>query len=77
MKASLKEMLQTKKKDRQRVQSEGTAVTVSVDDRSQRDLEKFCGSTSINWAPVEKQLRKWSNLLRIGKRLRVAYIYIK
>ena len=71
MKASLKEMLQTKKKDRQRVQSEGTAVTVSVDDRSQRDLEKFCGSTSINWAPVEKQLRKWSNLLRIGKRLRV------
>lgn len=71
MKASLEEMLQTKKKDHQRVRSEGTAITVSVDDRSQRDLEKLCGSTSINWAPVEKQLRKWSNLLRIGKRLRV------
>lgn len=75
MKASLEEMLQTKKKDRQRVQSEGTAITVSLDDRSQRDLEKVCGSTSINWAPVEKQLCKWCNLLRIGKRLRVVIAF--
>ena len=71
MKASLEEMLQTKKKDHQRVRSEGTAITVPVDNRSQKYLEKFCGSMNINWAPVEKQLRKWSNLLRIGKRLRV------
>lgn len=69
MKASLEDMLQTKKKRNQRVRSEGTAITVSVDERSLK--EKFYNSTNIGWTPVEKQLRKWSNLHRIGKTLRV------
>lgn len=73
--AGVEEMLQTKKKRQQRVRSEGTAIAVSVNDRSQADLEKFYRSTNINWAPVEKQLRKWSNLLRIGKRLRVVIAF--
>ncbi|KAJ5808848.1 hypothetical protein N7474_010117, partial [Penicillium riverlandense] len=71
LKADVEEMLQTKKKRHQRVLSEGTAVTISVNDRSQRNLEKFYNSTNINWKPVEKQLRKWSNLLRIGRKLTI------
>ena len=71
LQANVENMLQTKKKRYQRVRSEGTAVTVKVDERSQKKLEKFCNSTNIDWAPVEKQLRKWSNLLRIGRKVTI------
>lgn len=71
MKASLEDMLQTKKKRNQRVRSEGTAIMVSVDERSLKDFEKFYNSTNIGWTLVKNQLRKWSNLHRIGKTLRV------
>jgi hypothetical protein len=71
LKADLEEMLQTKKKRHQRVRSEGTAITVSVNDRSQRNLEKFYNSANINWKPMEKQLHKWSSLLRIGKKITI------
>ncbi|KAJ5117746.1 hypothetical protein N7448_011378 [Penicillium atrosanguineum] len=77
LQANVENMLQTKKKRHQRVRSEGTAVTVKVNERSQANLEKFYNSTNINWTPVEKQLRKWSNLLRIGKKLtiEIAFTY--
>ena len=71
LKANVEDMLQMKKKRSQRVRSEGTAVTVSVNDKSLKDFEKFYSSTNIDWKPVEKQLRKWSNLLRMGKKIRV------
>lgn len=64
-------MLQMKKKRSQRVRSEGSAVTVSVNDKSLKDFEKFYSSTNIDGKPEEKQLRRWSNLLRIGKKIRV------
>ncbi|CAI7613187.1 unnamed protein product [Penicillium pancosmium] len=71
LKVNVEDMLQMKKKRSQRVRSEGTAVTVSVNDKSLKDFEKFYSSTHIDWKPVEKQLRKWSNLLRMGKKIRV------
>lgn len=71
LQANVENMLQTKKKRHQRVRSEGTAITVKVNEQSQRDLENFHNSTNINWTPVEKQLRKWSNLLRIGRKLMI------
>ncbi|KAJ5226336.1 hypothetical protein N7468_007561 [Penicillium chermesinum] len=40
-----------------------------------RNVEKFFNSTSIDWKPVDKQLRKWSNLLRIGKKLTIAIAF--
>lgn len=71
LKATVEDMLQMKKKRTQRVRSEGTAVTVSVNDKSLKDFENFYSSTNIDWKPAEKQLRKWSNLLRMGKKIRV------
>lgn len=76
LKADVEEMLQTKKKRYQRVRSEGMAITVSVNDRSQGNL-KFYNSTKINRKPLEKQLHKWNNLLCIGKRftIEIAFNY--
>ncbi|OJD20581.1 hypothetical protein ACJ73_08084 [Blastomyces percursus] len=75
MKAELENMLQTKRKHHQQAQSEGTTITVSVNDQTQGSLEKFCPSTNIDWTPVEKQLHKWSNLLHIGKQLKVTVVF--
>ncbi|KAF5017030.1 hypothetical protein F66182_11109 [Fusarium sp. NRRL 66182] len=67
-------MLRTTQKPGQQVRYESTTIKVSVNDKSQSSLEKFYPAT-INWSPVEAQLRKWSNLLRIGKRLTVSIIF--
>ncbi|KAJ5155649.1 hypothetical protein N7492_008452 [Penicillium capsulatum] len=71
LKANVEDMLQMKKKRNQCVRSEGTAITVSVNDKTLKDFEKFFNSTDIDWKPVEKQLHKWSNLLRMGKKIRI------
>lgn len=71
LKKAVEDMLQTTKKPGQRVRYESTTIKVSVNDKSQSPLEKFY-PTTINWGPVETQLCKWSNLLRIGKRLTVS-----
>ncbi|EZF29621.1 hypothetical protein H101_06714 [Trichophyton interdigitale H6] len=75
LREALENMLQTKRKRNQQVRPESTAIKVSVNDRTQGNLEKFYSSTDINWIPVEAQLRKWSNLLRIGKRLTVTITF--
>jgi hypothetical protein len=75
LKAAVKDMLQMKKKRYQRVRSEGTAIMMKTNDRSQKNIEKFCNSTNIDWKLVEKQLRKWSNLLCIGKKLTIVIVF--
>ncbi|KAA8641518.1 uncharacterized protein ATNIH1004_011654 [Aspergillus tanneri] len=75
LKASLEDMIQAKKKGNQRVRYESTDITVSVNDKTQSDLEQFCSTKNIKWKPVENQLRKWSNLLRIGKKLTVTIVF--
>lgn len=47
LQANVEDILQTKKKRSQRVRSEGTAVTVSVNDKPLKDFEKFYSSTNI------------------------------
>ncbi|KAJ5367880.1 hypothetical protein N7541_001821 [Penicillium brevicompactum] len=74
LKRAVEELLRMKKKSGQRVRSEGTAVTVKVDSRCQKNLERFFPST-IDWKPVEKQLRKWSNLIRVGKILTIEIVF--
>ncbi|KAB8218027.1 hypothetical protein BDV33DRAFT_205809 [Aspergillus novoparasiticus] len=69
LKADIKDMLQIKRKRQQRIQSKGTDVAMKVNDCSQKNIENFNNSTNIDWTPVEKQLRKWSNLFRIAKKL--------
>ena len=61
------------------VKSEDTSVVASVTERSQRDLTKRFDDTDINWAIIEKQLLKWAELFRAGKKLRlnIAFNYVE
>lgn len=48
-----------------------TIVTVSVTDRTERDVNKRFDDLDIDWRMLEKQLQTWSPLLLIGKKLRI------
>jgi hypothetical protein len=63
-----------KKRDR-RVRSEDTVIVVSVNHRNQGPLKKLFKSTNIDWKPVERQLCKWSNLVRLGRTPQVAITF--
>ncbi|KAG9196829.1 hypothetical protein G6514_003942 [Epicoccum nigrum] len=53
------------------VEYDDTSVMASVNDRSERDLCKWYDDMHVDWPVVERQLLRWAELFRSGKKLRV------
>ncbi|CAG7967828.1 unnamed protein product [Penicillium nalgiovense] len=75
LKGKLERLLEGKIPRKGRVRSDDTSIAVSVNDRSQRDLMKRFDHLEIDWTAVEKQLLKWGELFRRGKKLRLSITF--
>lgn len=58
------------------VQCEETNITVSVTDRTKRDLVRRFDDMAVDWSVVQTQLDDWSELFRAGRKLRVALAFV-
>ncbi|CAG8263094.1 unnamed protein product [Penicillium salamii] len=75
LKCKLEKLLEGKASYKGRVRSDDTAIVVSVNDRSQRDLMKRFDHFYIDWTTVEKQLLRWGALFLRCKRLRLSITF--
>jgi len=71
LKPKLDRLLQKKVAQDRHIRCDDTSVLVSVTDRGERDLVKRFDDIDIDWSLVQKQLIKWGELFRSGKKLRV------
>jgi hypothetical protein len=60
-KPKLEKLLRRKVAQNRHVQCDDTTISVSVTDRSHRDLTKRFDDTDIDWTIVEKQLINWGD----------------
>ena len=75
LKGKLEKLLEGKTPGKGRVKSDDTSIVVSVNNRSQRDLMKRFDHLDINWTAVEKQLLRWGEIYRRGKKLRLSITF--
>ena len=71
LRPKLERLLQKKFGSNKQAQCDDTNVTVSVTDRTQRDLAKRFDDPDIDWPIIAKQLEEWGERFRPGKKLRV------
>ncbi|CAI7611190.1 unnamed protein product [Penicillium pancosmium] len=65
----LENVLRRKVAHNRRVTANDTAIVVSVNDHTKRNLTKRFDDTDIVWTAIEKQLLTWSGLFSRGKEL--------
>jgi hypothetical protein len=71
LKPKLERVLGQKFARNQRVRPDDTAITLSINDRSEHNLTKRFEKTNIDWSSVEDQLLNWGDLFRAGKKIRL------
>jgi hypothetical protein len=71
LKPKVEKLLSKKVLHNRHVEFDDTSVVVSVNDRSQRDLTKRFDNMDVDWSVIERQLIRWGEFFRAGKRLRV------
>ncbi|KAH7112267.1 hypothetical protein B0J13DRAFT_461568, partial [Dactylonectria estremocensis] len=76
LKSKLEELLKKKTPRTKSYEPVETTIIVSVTDRTERDLSKRFDEQDIEWGVVEDQLRAWSHLLHVWKRLRIEIFFI-
>ncbi|KAF2022548.1 hypothetical protein EK21DRAFT_119643 [Setomelanomma holmii] len=69
--AKVERLVSRKLPPHRNVEYDDTNVVVSVNDRSERDVTKQFDSMDIDWSAIARQLVRWGELLRVGKKLRV------
>lgn len=74
----LEKVLRRKIARHRQVKPDDTAIVVSVNDRTQRNLTKRFDDTDITWTAIENQLRMWAGLFSRGKELtlKISFNYV-
>jgi hypothetical protein len=71
VKSKLDKALKTKRLSQKRYHVESTDVVVSVTQSKVRDVSNSFDALDIDWAVIERQMKRWEGYVRAGKQIRV------